>query len=82
MSATGISVCDSDGPRTTTPGKPAMISGLHGSPVKELNPGLWIRLVSKEKHLTRGVSPHGDKAVVGLVSQAQGNHRTDPKILA
>ena len=74
----------------TNPGMPAMISGLNGSPTKELNPGLWIRLVSKEKHLTRGVSPHGDKAVVGLVSLGprglrppeQGNHRIDPNDLA
>ena len=48
---------------------------------------MWIRLVSKEKHLTRGVSPHGDKAVVGLVSLGprglrppeQGNHRNRSK---
>ena len=42
------------------PGMPAMISGLYGSPGKELNPGLWIRLVSREKQFTwRKWSPRG-----------------------
>lgn len=65
--------CDSDGPRTQP--LVCLLRSLGCMDLREepgANPGLWIRLVSREKQLSCEWSRIGDKAVAGKVSLSRG----------